>query len=185
MEASKIRANHKIILNWEPYVVVKYNLRQQPRLAAKMITKLKNLLTWTTIEKTFTSWEDIEEADIELWKAQYLYNSWTDYVFMDNETFEQFEFSEEKLWDQAKFLKDWMEVWIMKWNWNAINIELPPSIEVEIIEAEPWVKWDSATWATKKAKIETWAEITVPLFIESWEKVIVNTQTWEYISRAK
>ena len=173
------------MFNNEPYKVVKYLLRPSSRWAAKMVTKLQNLLRWGTVEKTFPSTENIEEADIENWKAQYLYNSWNDYTFMDNDTFEQFEFDAEKLWDQVKFLKDDMEVSIMKWNWNAINIDLPPSIIMEVIEAEPWVKWDSATWATKKAKIETWAELNVPLFIEAWEKIVINTETWEYKERVK
>lgn len=185
MDSAKLRNNTKIILNWEPYTVVNYTLRQQPRLAAKMITKLKNLLSWATIDKTFTSGENLEEADIQMWKAQFLYNSWDEYTFMDNETYEQFEFPVEKLGKQVDFLVDWMEVWIMKWNWNAINVELPASIEVEVTEAEPWVKWDSASSATKNAKIESWANILVPLFIEAWERVIVNTQTWEYTGRAK
>jgi len=185
MEAWKLRNWIKIIYNDEPHNVVKYLLRPSSRWAAKMVTKLKNLLTWATIEKTFPSPEKIDEADIENWKAQYLFNSWDDYTFMDNETYDQFEFSWEKLWDSVKFLKDDMDVSVLKWNWNVINVELPQNVEYEVIEAEPWVKWDTTSSATKRAKIETWAEILVPLFIEAWEKIVVSTETWEYKERVK
>lgn len=185
MEAWKLRNWIKIIFNNEPYKVVKYLLRPSSRGAAKMVTKLQNLLRWGNVEKTFPSTENIEEADIEMWKAQYLYNNWNDYVFMDNESFEQFEFEKEKLWNIVNFLKDDLQVSIMKWNWNAINIDLPPTINFKIIEAEPWVKWDTASSANKKAKIETGAEILVPLFIEAGEMVVINTETWEYKERVK
>lgn len=185
MEAWKLRIWAKILLNWEPYNIVKYMLRPSSRWAAKMVTKMKNLLTGATIEKTFPSSEKLDEADIERWKAQYLFNSGNSYTFMDTETYDQFEFEWEKIWDQTKFLKDDMDVSILKWNGNVINIELPQNVEYKIIEAEPWVKWDTASSANKKAKIETWAEIMVPLFIESWEMVVVNTETWEYKERVK
>ena len=185
MEAWKLRVWAKIILNSDPYTVVKYMLRPSSRWAAKMVTKMKNLLTWATIEKTFPSSERLEEADIEKWRAQYLFNAWDEYTFMDTETYDQFDFSWEKIWDNTKFLKDDMDVSVLKWNWNVINIELPQTVSYEIIEAEPWVKWDTASSANKKAKIETWAEILVPLFIEAWEIVIVNTETWEYKERLK
>lgn len=185
MESWKLRTNSKIIMNWDPFVVVNYTLRPSSRWSAKMVTKLKNLLTWASIDKTFQSGENLEDADVQMWKAQFLYNSWEEYVFMDSETFDQFEFTSEKLWKQVKFLVDWMEVSIMKWNWNAINIELPATITVKIIEADPWVKWDTASSPSKNATIESWAVIQVPLFIKAWEMVTVNTQNWEYTGRAK
>jgi len=185
MESWKLRTGTKIIMNWDPFVVVNYALRPSSRWSAKMVTKLKNLLTWASIDKTFQSGVNLEDADVQMWKAQFLYNTWNEYVFMDNETFDQFEFATEKLWKQAKFLVDWMDVSIMKWNWNAINIELPATITVEIIEADPWVKGDTASSPSKNATIESWAVIQVPLFIKVWEKVTVNTHNWEYTGRVK
>lgn len=185
MEASKLRNNVKILLNWEPWVVMTYMLRPQSRGAAKMIAKLKNLLTWATVEKTFASWEELDEADVVNWRAQYLYKSMDNFVFMDNETYDQFEFSEERLGHQWGFLSEWMEVWTIKWNWETINVELAPTVILKVVSAEPWVKGDTATWWTKAATLETWAVIHVPFFLEVWEKVVVNTQTWEYKERAK
>lgn len=185
MEASKLRTGVKLMMNDEPWTVLNYTLRPQSRWSAKMITKLKNLLNWNIIEKTFMSWENLGDADIVSWRAQYLYKSWDDYFFMDNETFDQFEFSSDKLWKQVDFLADNMDVSVIKWNWEVINIELAPTVNLEVIETGPWLKWDTTTWWSKPATLETWSVVLVPLFINQWEKIVVNTQTWEYKERAK
>ena len=185
MDAGKIRAGHKLLINGEPYIVVDYSLRQQPRLAAKMITKMRNLITGGTIEKTFNSGETLEEADITQSKAQYLYNDGENYVFMDNDTFEQFEFSEAKLGSQVRFIQDGMEVTIMKFNGNPINVELPPTVVLEVTETEPGVKGDTATGGSKPATLESGAVINVPLFINVGDKLVVNTISGEYRERAK
>jgi elongation factor P len=185
MDSNKLRAGHKILIDNQPYIVVQYILRQQPRLAAKVITKLKNLLTGTTMEKTFTSGDNIEEADITTIKAQYLYNDGETYYFMDNTSFEQFEFSGEKLGHSTNFLIDNMEVSIMKFNDMPINVELPPTITVTITHAEPGVKGDTATGGTKPATIETGVTVLVPLFINTGDKIVINTESGEYRERAK
>ena len=185
MEASKLRNGVKIMMNDEPWVVMTYVLRPQSRWSAKMITKLKNLLTWVIVEKTFSSAEHLPDADIANSRAQYLYRSWDDYIFMDNETYDQFEFSSSKLWDQVKFLADNMDVGTLKWNWNVINIELAPTVNLEVTETDPWVRWDTATWWSKPATLETWATVQVPFFINIWDKLVINTQTWEYKERVK
>ncbi len=185
MEASKLRSWSKIMVDWYPWSVVTYTLRPQPRLAAKMIVKLKNLITWQSLEKTFTAWDNLEEADIATWKAQYLYKAWDSYVFMDNETFDQFEFTEDQLWDQANFLMDWMNVGVLKWNSNVVNIELPPTVTLKVVSTEPWVKWNTADWWSKNATLETWISIQVPLFIQEWDGIVVSTETWLYRERAK
>lgn len=185
MEASKLRNWSKIMLDWQPWSVVTYMLRPQSRWSAKMIAKFKNLLTWATVEKTFMSWENLEEADIENGRAQYLYKAADNYMFMDNDTFEQFEFTTDQLWEQTNYLIDWMEVNMVKWNWNAINIELPSVVTLKVAETEPWLKWNTADWWGKPATLETWAVVQVPFFINAWDSIVINTLTWEYKERAK
>ena len=185
MEASKLRTGMKIMQNNEPWVIVNYTLRPQSRGSAKMIAKMKNLISWQIVEKTFPSSENLEDADISNGRAQYLYKDQDNYIFMDNETYEQFEFNWDKLWTQVNFLVDDMQVGVLKWNWNVINVELPPTINVKISETWPWLKWDTVSWWTKPATLETWAIIQVPLFINTDEEVVVNTQTWEYKERVK
>ncbi len=185
MEAWKLRTGFKVLLENEPFIVVKYMLRPNSRWSAKMVTKMKNLITGSTIEKTFQSSDNMIEADITTCRAQFLYATGEDYFFMDNDTYEQFDFDTKKLWNMVNFLKDDMEVSIMKFNWTPINIELPPTVIMEVIETEPGVRWDTATWGSKPAKVETGAIITVPLFMNVWDKIVVNTMTKEYKERAK
>ncbi len=185
MEAGKLRTGNKVLIENQPYTIIEYMLRPQSRGSAKMITKMKNLLTGSTIEKTFQSSENIQEADITLARAQYLYNDGTNYIFMDNDSFEQFEFSYEKLEGLTDFLKENMEVLIMKFNDSPINIELPSTVTLEVIQTDPGVKGDTATGGSKPATLETGVVISVPLFINPGDKVVVNTISREYKERAK
>lgn len=185
MDASKLRPGHRIVFEGQPYTVVSSQLRQQPRLATKMIVKLKHLITGAVVEHTWTGGDHIVEADVENVAAKYLYNDGENYVFMDNATFEQFEFSKAKIGDSVDFLKDDADVYVMRYNGEPINIDLPPTVQLKVIEAEPGVKGDSATGKMKQAKLETGVTIQVPLFIEEGEEIIVNTQTREYRERVK
>jgi len=185
MEAGKLRNGNKVLMEGQPYIVVQYMLRPQSRGAAKMITKMKNLITGAVIEKTFPSSENLEEADVSLSRSQYLYSDGDNFIFMDNETFEQFEFLKDKLGDLVNFLKDGMDVSIMKFNGNPINVELPPTITLEVTATEPGVRGDTATGGTKPATLETGFVLSVPLFINQGDKIVVNTVTGEYRERAK
>lgn len=184
MDANKLRTGHKVLIDDQPYIVVDYSFRQQPRLASKMITKLRNLLTGGVIEKTFTGGDNVPDADVTTSRAQYLYQDGENYVFMDNETYEQFEFSKSKLGEIVDFLKDDMEVSIMKFNDQPINVDLPITVDLEVIETEPGVKGDTATGGSKSAKLETGVVITVPLFINIGDIITVNTAAREYKGRA-
>lgn len=185
MDANKLRTGHNILLNDQPHVVMNYTLRPQSRGSAKMITKLKNLLSGAVIEKTFMSGENLGEADIAKSRSQYLYNDGASFVFMDNETFEQFDFTKEKIGDLEKFLKDGMDVSIMKFNDQPINIELPPTITLSVKETEPGVRGDTASGGSKPATLETGVVVQVPFFINPGDEVVVNTLTGEYKERAK
>lgn len=186
MDANKLRVGHKIMLDGQPYKVISSMLRQQPRLAAKVVTKLLNLFTGSIIEKTFTSGNDVQEADIERIKAQYIYNDGADnYVFMDNETAEQFELSKEKLGDGIKFLIEGLEVTIVRFEEKLIDLELPLSMDITVESTEPAAKGNTVSNVLKPATLESGYEIQVPAFINSGEKITVNTETCEYKGRAK
>lgn len=185
MDANKIRVGHNVMIDGSPCIVLKANLRQQPRLACKMITKLKNLLTGAIVEKIFTGGDNVEEADIHSRKMKYLYNTGSEYIFMDNESFEQYEFSAEKLADLTDLLIDDTDVYAMYYNGTPVNITLPPTVTVKVTETEPGVKGDTATGGLKAAKVETGAVVQVPLFIEEGDYIVVNTETKEYRERAK
>ena len=185
MDANKLRNGHNIMLKDQPYSVVQYTLRPQSRGSAKMITKLKNLISGVIIEKTFTSGENLTEADISRTRAQYLYADGENCIFMDNETFEQFEFSLEKIGDLKKFLTDGMDISVMRFNEEAIHIELPPTVSLKVTETEPGVKGDTVSGASKPATLETGLVLQVPLFIQIDDILVINTLSGEYKERVK
>ncbi len=185
MDSNQLRTGMKVMYNGEPHEVVDYQLRQQPRLAAKMITKMKNLVSGGTVEKTFTSGEDVPKADIETRRAQFLYASGDTYSFMDDESFEQFDFDSDILGNKTKYLVDGMEVYIMFWGDKALSIQLPPTVVLEVTETEPGVRGDTATGGTKPATLQTGLVTKIPLFVDIGEKIVVSTETGEYRERAK
>lgn len=185
MEAAKLRTGHKVIIDGAPYVVLEYQLKKVARGGAKVETKMKNLVSGGSINKTFDSGYKLEEADIQNVMSKYLYSDGTSYFFMENESFEQHEFPAEKLGDTIDFLKEDLDVYLMLWNGNPINVDLPPTMAIEVVQTDPGVKGDTAAGASKPATLETGLVINVPLFINPGDKVIVNTSTKEYKERAK
>ncbi|MEN9245425.1 MAG: elongation factor P [Thermostichales cyanobacterium SRBZ-1_bins_19] len=151
--------------------------------AAFVRTKLKNLQTGNVIERTFRAGETVPQASIEKVDMQYLYPEEGGYVFMDMESYEQVSISRAQLGDSINYLKENMQVAVIKWNGTVLDIELPNTVVLEVVETDPGVKGDTATGGSKLAKLETGAEISVPLFIKVGEKVRVDTRTNTYLGR--
>ncbi|WP_423364680.1 elongation factor P [Mycoplasma sp. P36-A1] len=147
-------------------------------------TKLKNLRTGATIDHTFNAGIKVEKAHIDKDKMQYLYDEGEALVFMDNNTFDQISVPKESIEWEMNFLKENDIVEITRYEGEILGVSLPNSVVLEIIEAEPGIKGDTASSATKNATLETGFNIKVPLFIDAGEKVIVNTTDGKYISRA-
>jgi len=145
--------------------------------------KIKNLRTGSTIEKTFNTNIKLEKAIVDKQKAQYLYVG-DKYNFMNLETYETIELSKDQLGEDVNYLKEGLEVEISFYNGELLGLILPDKIEVEIIKAEPGVKGNTATNATKDAEVETGLIVKVPLFIEEGEKIIISTKDGQYDSRA-
>ncbi|WP_435925106.1 elongation factor P [Paenibacillus sp. DYY-L-2] len=152
--------------------------------AAFVRSKLKNLRNGNTVEKTFRAGETIGRALIENRDVQYLYASGQDHVFMDNETYDQFSLSEEQLKWELNFLKENMNVKIVSYQGEILGINLPNSVELKVIETEPGIKGNTATGATKNAKVETGLNVQVPLFINEDDVLLIDTREGKYISRA-
>ncbi len=147
-------------------------------------TKLKNLRTGATTEFAFANGIKIENAIIEKKKMQYLYDSGTECVFMDQETYEQIEIPNDRLEWEKNFLVEGMEVTIIDFEGEILGIMLAEKVELEVVECDPNVKGNTAQNAQKSATLETGYRILVPLFIEAGERVIVNTVEGRYCSRA-
>ncbi|MEN9520549.1 MAG: hypothetical protein RLZZ381_3137 [Cyanobacteriota bacterium] len=146
-------------------------------------TKLKNVQTGNTIEKTFRAGETVPQANLEKRSMQYTYKDGEEFVFMDMQTYEETRMSSDNLGDRINFLKEEMEVNVIFWDEKVLEIELPTSVVLEITETDPGVKGDTATGGTKPAIVETGAQVMVPLFIAIGEKIKVDTRDGSYLGR--
>ena len=147
-------------------------------------TKLKNLITGGTVERTFNAGERVSQARVERREMQYLYENGGDYTFMDAETYEQMQLSAEQVGEGVKYLKENMTCYVMLYNGQSIGVELPNSVDVVVVETDPGLRGDTASGGTKPAKVETGAVVKVPLFIEQGETITVDTRTGQYLGRA-
>lgn len=152
--------------------------------AAFVRSKLKNLRNGNTVEKTFRAGETIGRAIIENREVQYLYASGSQHTFMDNETYDQFELSTDQLKWELNFLKENMNVKIVSYQGEILGINLPNSVELAVVETEPGIKGNTATGATKNAKVETGLNVQVPLFVNEGDVLIIDTREGKYVSRA-
>ena len=152
--------------------------------AAFVRTKLRNVITGAVTETTFNPTDKFQDARIDRREMQYLYNDGELYYFMDMESFEQLPLNADKLSDSFKFVKEEMMCRVNSYKGNVFAVEPPMFVELEVVDTEPGIRGDTATGATKNATVETGAVVRVPLFIESGEKIKIDTRTGEYLERA-
>lgn len=151
--------------------------------AAFVRSKLRNIKTGTIVERTFRAGEKIPRARLDKREMQYLYNSGDEYVFMDNQSFEQVTLSKELLGDGLKYLKENMNINIAMYQGEIIGLELPNFVELQVIDTEPGIKGDTASGASKNATLETGAVVQVPLFVNVGDVLRIDTRTGLYIER--
>lgn len=166
------------------FQVVEFQHVKPGKGAAFVRTKLKNIITGATIERTFNPTDKFENAHIERKDMQYLYNDGDLYYFMDVETYEQLPLNKDKIGDALKFVKENMIVKVLSHKGNVFGIEPPTFVELEVVDTEPGFKGDTATNATKPATLETGAVIKVPLFVNQGDIIRIDTRTGEYMERA-
>jgi len=147
--------------------------------------KMKNAITGKSIENRFRSGENIDDVRIDQVEMQYLYKDGTNLMLMNTETYEQVAVAESMLGDQMKFIKEEMLLNVYFDDGNPIMADAPNHVVLEITYSEPGVKGDTANNPLKPATLETGAVVNVPLFVESGEKIKVDTRTGEYVERAK
>jgi len=166
------------------YSVIDFQHVKPGKGAAFVRSKLKNLRNGNIVEKTFRAGETVNRALIENRSVQYLYNSGNEYTFMDNETYDQFELNRSQLEWEINFLKENMDVNIISYQGEIIGITLPNTVELKVVETEPGIKGNTATGATKNAKLETGLNVQVPLFINEGDVLLIDTREGKYVSRA-
>ena len=146
-----------------------------------MRSKLKNLLNGNVQEKTFRAGEKVDTAEIERSDMQYTYNEGETYVFMDMQTYEETRLERS---DWAKYLKVEETVSMVVWNGKVISVDLPKVVSLEVTDTDPGVRGNTVSGGSKPATLETGAVINVPLFINIGEKLMVDTDSGDYVSRA-
>ncbi|MDF2664092.1 MAG: elongation factor [Paenibacillus sp.] len=184
------------------FTVIDFQHVKPGKGAAFVRSKLKNLRNGNTVERTFRAGEDVGRAHVENRAMQYLYASGQEHTFMDNETYDQITLPASQLEWELNFLKENMTINIVSYQWELnflkenmtinivsyhgeiLGINLPNSVDLKVIETEPGIKGNTATGATKNAKVETGLNVQVPLFINENDTLLISTSDGKYISRA-
>lgn len=166
------------------YTVVDFQHVKPGKGSAFVRTKLKNVRNGAVVERTFNAGEKLPKARVDRREMQYLYNDGEGYNFMDNGTYEQITVTKEGLGDAVKYLKENMNLHILLYNSQVIGVELPNTVELEVVETDPGIKGDTASGGSKPAKLETGAVVQVPFFIEVGDVLQIDTRTGNYQKRA-
>jgi len=181
---NEIKTGKTILLFDEPYIVMSHEHSKTGRAGAVLRTKLKNLVTGATVDKTFQGAEKVDEPVLSKSTAQYLYRDGDDFNFMDNGSYEQFSLPKAVLGTIPGYLVEGTEVAVQNWNGNAINVEIPVKVTLAVTDAPPNVKGDTSSGGDKVVTLETGLTVTTPLFVVVGDKIIVNTDRGTYVSRA-
>lgn len=185
ISANDIRKGMILLHNGELCQVTDVEFVRPGNWRAMAQTKLKNLKTGATFQQRYQTTEKVDEAIVESRLMQYLYESDDFLHFMDTETYEQLEVEKDVIGDQIKFLSENMEVYVKLYEGTAVGVELPPSVDLEVIEAPPNVKGNTATGGNKHITCAGGHVLTAPMFIETGEMIRVDTRTGAYLERTK
>lgn len=178
-----LKPGRAITLDGEPYIVLASQFGRKSQSQANMQCKLKNLKTGSIVARNFQGSEKIEPADVGYRHVQYLYAGQGTRMFMDLETYDQFELPDDTVGEGTKFMVDGMEMDALMYEEKPIGIKLPVTVVLEVVETMPGVKGDTASGGGKPAKLSSGASITIPLFVGEGEKIKVNTESGEYVER--
>lgn len=184
ISSSDFRTGITIEIDNDVWQIVDFQHVKPGKGAAFVRTKMKNVRTGAVVERTFNPGEKMPKAHIDRREMQFLYESDSQYNFMDNETYDQIALNSDQLGDAVKYLKENMNIGIMFFQGTVIGVDLPYSVELTVVETDPGIRGDTATGGTKPAKMETGCVVRVPLFINVGDVLRVDTRTGDYIERA-
>jgi elongation factor P len=184
VNTSDLRNGMSIVIPEGLFSVVEFQHVKPGKGGAFVRTKLKNVRTGAVIERTFRAGESIEQAIVDKREMQYLYRDGSDYVFMDNVSYDQVQVTPETLGEASQYVKEGDSAVLQMYNDEIVGVDLPASVELTVRETEPGVQGDRVSGARKPATLETGLVLQVPLFINPGERIKVDTRTGEYITRA-
>lgn len=183
IDVNELRKGVTFTMDGELYKVLEYQHYKPGRGNAIIRTKLRNLRTGAIIQQNFVSGDRVEDIRIDRRGVQYLYTDGDLYYFMDTETYEQTALPAKVLEEQIPYLKEGMELMLTTYEGEALEVELPTTVDLKVIEAEMAIAGDTATNVLKKVKVETGLEVQAPLFVEVGDVIRVDTRTGEYVTR--
>lgn len=183
ISSNDFRPGVSIELDGSVWRVVEFLHVKPGKGSAFVRTKLKNIQSGNVVERTFRAGETVPQAVIDKSTMQHTYKEGDEFVFMDMESYDEGRLTAAQIGERVKYLKEGMEVNVVKWGNQVLEVELPNSVVLEVIQTDPGVKGDTATGGTKPAIVETGAQVMVPLFISIGERIKVDTRTDAYLGR--
>ena len=183
IDINDIKNGMTVIIDGQIYQIVDFLHVKPGKGSAFMKMKLKNLRAGTTLEKTMNTNIKLEKANITKVQMSYLYSTGDEYVFMDMNTYEQVTLPEKQIEDEAKYLKENLEVELVYFNDELLGVNLPDKIDYKVVSTTDAVKGNTSTNANKDAELENGLVIKVPLFINIDDAVVVSTSDGKYVSR--
>jgi elongation factor P len=183
IDVNELRKGVTFTMDGELYKVIDYQHHKPGRGKAVIRTKLRNLRTGTTLDKTFTSGDRVQDIRLDHQTVQYLYNDADFHYFMDVESFEQFPLPDALLEDVKPFLVENMELELSSYEGERLDVELPITVDLKVVEAPPGYAGDTAQGATKDVTVETGYKVQVPLFVEEGDVLRIDTRDGRYVTR--
>ena len=183
ISSNDFRPGVSIVLDGSVWRVVEFLHVKPGKGSAFVRTKLKSVQSGSVVEKTFRAGETVPQANLEKSTMQHTYKEGDEFVFMDMETYEESRLNANQIGSRVKYLKDGMEVNVVRWGEQVLEVELPNSVVLEVVQTDPGVRGDTATGGTKPATVETGATVMVPLFISNGERIRVDTREDKYLGR--
>lgn len=185
LESGDLRKGLKIEIDGEPYVIVQFEFVKPGKGQALYKCKLKNMITGSQFDRTYRSGEKFNEANLEEAEMEYLYFDGEQYCFMNTSTYEQEFLGPGQVGEAKNYLKENTVCSVLLFDQKPIGITLPNFADLRVVQADPWVKGDTASGSTKPATLETGYVVQVPPFIEEGEWVRIDTRTGQYVERVK
>ncbi len=182
-KTSDFRKGLKVQIDGEPYLMIEMNFVKPGKGQALYKCKMRNLLRGSLLDRTYRSGDSLEAADIRNVDGIYSYFDSSDYIFMDNESFEQVGLSKDVCGEQMKYIKEGSPCALMYWNEKLIGVTPPSHIVLEVTYTEPAARGNTANNVTKAATVETGGEIQVPAFINIGDKVKIDAESGNYLGR--
>lgn len=185
ISTNDMRPGMTLQLDRDLWTILEYQHHKPGKGQAMVRTKLRNLKTGVIVDRTFRADEKVEQARLDKREMQFLYQQDASLVFMDNESFDQIQVVKELIGEGAKWIKEGQVVQVLQFEGRPIGVDLPTTVELVINQTDPGLQGDRSSAGTKPATLETGAVVQVPLFVESGEKVRIDTRTGAYVTRVR